>query len=91
MARIQFSNLAAAIAVLTSDWGRMPIPARFDLEKATRMANRRHARHYGTLGKKMPRAMRAGSRPALRYAARIAAGKIPESQILRNPVWAKVA
>lgn len=92
MARIQFSQLSVAIASLASAWERSPLAARFDLARAERAAIRRHARHYGITGKRMPRhAMAIGSKPALKYAARIAAGKIPADQILRNPVFAKTA
>jgi hypothetical protein len=91
MARIQFSNLSVVIAMLASQWERLPGAQRFDFSKAEQMAARRHARFYGRTGKQMPRVMRAGSRPAERYRKRIEAGLIPESQILRSPIFAKAA
>lgn len=89
MLKIQISELAAIMASLNSTWA---LRKNFDLKLAKHHATRRFMRHYGMGKKEMPRhAMAVGSKPALKYAARIAAGKIPADQILRNPVFAKMA
>lgn len=85
----RFSALSVAIQMLAYSFQSSALTNpgnHFDNDgynKAIRAAQRRHDRFYGCTSKYKPRAMQVGSRPALRYAARIAAGQIPKAEILR--------
>lgn len=88
----RFSNLSVAIQMLAYAFqpSALSNPSKhFDnagYSKAVRAAQRSHDRFYGCTSKYKPSAMQANSRPALRYAARIAARQIPEAEILRKVV-----